>query len=302
MTEIENVTPAQGDIVMLEDLLDKVDTSIPTENEPVETPQESIVESSEESIESSPQPEREQRPRRRASSRYQNDITLRGTIAKKIEAKTVTIITMAVKANMTMSNYPTVMFFGDTRKQANKFNEGDRVYVKSTLQSYDEKKLRKGQSTELIIGKTIIPESAVDNTPVPSAEGEFELKPIENAYCNDENKIELRGQILAIECLKGNNVNITIRTVVDGRMSIVKYPYYARNADSFLKQIYVHQFVRAVGAVQTANIPVETTDVSQYARARMIETATSIREPDPDRRLRTHKQQFYILYDVYAVN
>lgn len=242
-------------------------------------------------------------PRRRNQSvmRYKNEVTLRGTIAKLVEAKNVTIVTMAVKATMTISNYPTLMFFGDTREQVSKFKEGDRVYVKATLQSYDEKKLRKGQSPELVIGLSMVSEAEAPALNAV-AEDDLGLKPIENAYCKDENQIEIRGQILAIECNKNNNVVLTIRTVIGGRMSIIKYPYYARNTNHFLKNVYVHQFVRAIGTVQTANIPVESTDDSQQVRAQMIEAATSIRAAEPDKRLKTKKKQFYILYDVYAVN
>lgn len=243
------------------------------------------------------------RARRRnpSATRYKNEVTLRGSIAKMIEAKNVTIITMAVRATMTISNYPTIMFFGDSRKQVSAFKEGDRVYVKATLQSYDESKLRKGQSPELIIGQSMVSEAEAPKI-VREAEDDLGLKPIENAYCNDENQIEIRGQILAIECSKNSNVTLTIRTVIGGRMSIIKYPYYARNANHFLKNIYVHQFVRAIGTVQTANIPVEAPNESQQVRAQMIEAATSIRAADPNRRLKTKKKQFYILYDVYAVN
>lgn len=244
-----------------------------------------------------------QSSRRRNNSvmRYKNEVTLRGTIARMVEAKNVTVITLAVKATMTITNYPTMMFFGESREQVSNFKEGDRVYVKATLQSYDEKKLRKGQSPELLVGTSMVAES---EAPVmrEAEEEELGLRPIENAYCKDENEIEIRGQILAIECNKNNNVTLTIRTVIGGRMSIIKYPYYARNTNHFLKNVYVHQFVRAIGTVQTANIPVESTDDSQQVRAQMIEAATSLRAAEPDRRLKTKKKQFYILYDVYAVN
>lgn len=241
------------------------------------------------------------RRRNPPASRYKNEVTLRGTIARMVEAKNVTVITLAVKATMTITNYPTMMFFGDTREQTAKFKEGDRVYVKATLQSYDEKKLRKGQSPELLVGLSMISEAEAPTLRDAEAD-ELGMRPIENAYCKDENEIEIRGQILAIECNKNNNVTLTIRTVIGGRMSIIKYPYYARNTNHFLKNVYVHQFVRAIGTVQTANIPVEATDDSSQVRAQMIEAATSIRAAEPDRRIRTKKKQFYILYDVYAVN
>lgn len=304
-------------IPTLEELLNQVKKPAPAETpkeEPAEEkPAEELkhVEATEEVAEPVKEPVKEAAPtpapaprqRKKPSPvlRYKNEITLRGTIAKMVEAKNVTVITMAVKATMTISNYPTIMFFGDTREQVSKFKEGDRVYVKATLQSYDEKKLRKGQSTELVIGLSMIPESEAPKQNVAD-EDELGLKPIENAYCNDENQIEIRGQILAIECNKNSNVVLTIRTVLGGRMSIIKYPYYARNANHFLKNIYVHQFVRAIGTVQTANIPVESTDDTPAVRAKIVEEATSIRAPEPERRLKTKKKQFYILYDVYAVN
>jgi hypothetical protein len=250
------------------------------------------------------QPSASARPGRRRNNsvmRYKNEVTLRGTIARMVEAKNVTVVTLAVKATMTITNYPTMMFFGDTREQVSKFKEGDRVYVKATLQSYDEKKLRKGQSPELLVGLSMVSEADAPNTNNTEVD-EMGLKPIENAYCKDENEIEIRGQILEIGCSKNNNVTLTIRTILNGRMSIIKFPYYARNVNHFLKNIYVHQFVRAIGTVQTANIPVESADDTQQVRAQMIEAATSIRAAEPDRRLKTKKKQFYILYDVYAVN
>lgn len=248
-----------------------------------------------------PAPSHASRRRNNSVARYKNEVTLRGTIARMVEAKNVTVITLAVKATMTITNYPTLMFFGDTREQVSQFKEGDRVYVKATLQSYDEKKLRKGQSPELLVGLSMISEAEAPSLR-GAEEDELGMRPIENAYCKDENEIEIRGQILAIECNKNNNVTLTIRTVLNGRMSIIKYPYYARNTNHFLKNIYVHQFVRAIGTVQTANIPVESADDSQQVRAQMIEAATSIRAAEPDRRLKTKKKQFYILYDIYAVN
>lgn len=307
---------AENTIPTLEELLNKSKKPVETEQvaskqateEPAPEKVEELknVESTEETepekvVPKAPVAPAPQRKRPTPVLRYKNEVTLRGTIAKMVEAKNVTVITMAVKATMTISNYPTIMFFGDAREQVSKFKEGDRVYVKATLQSYDEKKLRKGQSTELVIGLSMVPEA--EAPAVKSAdEDELGLKPIENAYCNDENQIEVRGQILAIECNKNSNVVLTIRTIINGRMSIIKYPYYARNANHFLKNIYVHQFVRAIGTVQTANIPVETEDDSQVVRAKIVETATSLREPEPARKLKTKKKQFYILYDVYAVN
>lgn len=303
MAEFETKPVEENGTPSLEDLLESTAPEVQAETLQEDDEILAPVESTEESEILSQEKSNNSRTRKRGNSspRYKNEITLRGSIAKMVEASKVTVITLGVKSTMTITNYPTIMFFGDTREQVSRFKEGDRVYVTATLQSYDESKLRKGQSPELIIGSSMVSES---DAPSRAAESEDELglKPIENAYCNDENQLEIRGQILGIECNRSNNVVLTIRTVTNGRMSIIKYPYYARNAHYFLKNIHVLDFVRAIGTVQTANIPVESTDESQQVRARIVETATSIRSPEPERRLKTKKKQFYILYDVYPVN
>ncbi len=235
-------------------------------------------------------------------TRYQNEVTLRGTIVKMSENKnrSVTVMTVATKATVTVSNYPTILFFGEAAKNASQFKEMQRVVIKGTLQSYDESKLRRGQSPVIIAGIDIKPESEV---PLNNAEHySADLQPIEAVYQLDKNRIDLRGQILAIECGRTDDIVITVRTVVNGHWAIIKYPYIARNRDYFLKNIYVRQFIRAIGVVQTANIPVEDEE-NEASRNAEIESGSSIRlENNRAKRIKTKKQQFFMLYDVYPVN
>ncbi|MBR2301823.1 MAG: hypothetical protein IKA41_07745 [Bacteroidaceae bacterium] len=235
--------------------------------------------------------ERAKAPQKPRQPRYQNEVTLKGTIAKVVAAKKVTAITLCTRAAVTVSNYPTVMFFGENGPKAAAFKEGERVVIKGTLQSYDEAKLRKGQSAVLTTGLSIEYDRTEEDNETTE---ELELRPIETACRQDENTFEVRGQILAIESSKRGETTITIRTIVGGRWSIIKYPYYARNTDYFLKNIYVHQFVRGVGTIQTANVVVDAEATAPTIGA----TDTRGRQP----RLRTKKVQMYVLFDLYPIS
>ena len=221
-----------------------------------------------------------------------NKVTLKGTIAKIAKAEKVTILTLGVKDpdyKTSVSNYPTVYFFGETKDQLKDMNEGDRVCIGGRLQSYDSKKLRKGQSEILIVGET-----AELEAPKTGELKEFG-EPMDDAFAQDENSFEVQGQILGIEAF-GPNVYLTIR-VSDGsrHTNIIKFSYIARNAALFLKNVYVLQHVHAMGNVQTLNVPVESPED--------VKGPELIRDSDKrERRLKTHKQQLYVLYDVYDIS
>lgn len=268
------------------------ETTIVDENETAGTEGTASIEVAEESEEVTDQPET--RPVRQSDSRYMNNVSLTGTIVKLVSNKTVTVVTLCTKATMTVSNYPTVYFFGGSSTKAAEFKEGDRVNIKGMLQSYDQSKLKKGQSPTLVIGLNI----GYDH-PVSVQEDEADMKPIESVCHSDLNEIEIRGQILAIQCNKNNDVTLTIRTILGGRWSIIDYPYYARNTNQFLRNIYVHQYVRAIGTIQTANVPVDSSEEEAAEdSARGAIRQNNIARP----RIRTRKKQYYILYDVYAVD
>ena len=312
----ERNTTMQEKSLTPEDLI-LANTSAPTE-EAVETkdamPSEPV---SEQAPESTPEPKKEDIPsatesepekpeppqtktqtsekpktRRTKHPRYQNEVVLVGLIKKVTAAKNVTAITVCTREVVTVANYPTVMFFGEVAKKAATFKENERVLIKATLQSYDETKLRKGQSPVLTVGLNI--SYATDKDVKPDTGSDSELPPIETACRQDKNIIDIRGQILAIECNKKGDTTITIRTIVGGRWSIIKYPYYARNLDYFLRNIYVHQYVRGVGTIQTANIPVETAEKEPD----QIDIPMARRQPTPAR-IKTKKMQFYVLFDIY---
>ena len=243
------------------------------------------------SPENYPEEKKESKPQAATQkrTRYHNEVVLRGEIMKLIEAPKVTIITVRTRATATISNYPTVMFFGAAKENAKGYKEGERVEIKASITSYDVSKLQKHQSDVLLTGQTISREPELFES--PERDG---AKPIEPVCFNDFNMIDLSGQILAIECDKNNDISLTIRTFSNSRISVVKYPYYAREIGRFLKNIHVHQYIRAIGTVQTAQIPIDPIEEQAAEKASPL----SENAPRPSK-IRTRKKQFYILYDIY---
>lgn len=293
----ESVAPAQFTTPLApdtsgEDVASAIATEPVTTEPSVET---EIPPVSEESVVAEPPTQKKEAVKRtpqKRQPRYQNEVTLKGTIVKVVAAKKVTAITLCTRAAVTVSNYPTVMFFGENGPKAATFKEGERVIIKGTLQSYDETKLRKGQSAVLTTGFSI----EYDHTEeINETTGDLALRPIETACRQDENTFEVRGQILAIESSKRGETTVTIRTIVGGRWSTIKYPYFARNTDYFLKNIFVHQFVKGVGTIQTTNVVVEAEPVVPT-----VGSVNNSRGRQP--RLKTRKVQMYVLYDLYPIS
>ena len=238
-------------------------------------------------------PATEQRPR---PSRYGNRVVLKGQIVKKTVGAKCTVIVLRTRATATVANYPSVFFFAGSKNACEEFNEGDRVEVTAHLNSYDASTLQRRQEEVLVVGTSIkrdetTPESRV----ISDEEG---LSPIEKPYIHDDNRFEYKGQIKAIEIGRDNNITLTIYTWFHGRISVIKFPYVARNINAFLREIHVNQYVTALGTIQTTNVPVEPEATTEEKAAETEASASLRRRREP--RVRTRKQQYYILYDIYA--
>ena len=227
---------------------------------------------------------------------YKNEVTLMGEIKKINCNDKVAVVTLSTRVSLTYSNYPSVFFFSkENVEKVKQFKVGDRVEVKGTISSYDEKTLKKKQSPVIITGLSLAPAPLPPELSTPDS-------PIESSYCNDENRFELCGQIMGIDYARGDDVYITIRTLVNGRWSIVKYPYLVRNKKLFLPQIHVSQWIRAVGVIQTANIPIEPDTLTEKDKVALVENGSSVKADilTKPRYVRTKKTQMYILYDIFA--
>ena len=273
-------------------------------NEPAEAEksaaEEPAAEKTAESEEIAEQTAEEQKPEQAAPatgriSRNLNKVTITGVVTRVTHNKEMTTAVMRIcaKATITTQYYPTVYFFKALAEQACSFKEGSRVKVEGTIQSYPKETLKRGQEEVIVVGTKIEKQTDVE----PEIFDEEGLRPIEGVVRGDENKIELRGRIEKIECRRNDDIRITIRTVRNGRQSIVEYPYVARNTDRFLSNVHVHQYVGALGTIQTAMVPV---DIEAETEAEKTADST-IRRVAARPHIRTRSKQIFILYELYAI-
>ena len=215
-------------------------------------------------------------------SAYGNDAVIVGQIAKVNAANSGKSTAVTVKTRVrgsVVTNYPTVVFFGEDAKKAAQFNTGDRVRIEGRLRSYDPEKLRPGQSPVLLVGTKI---ELNANDEIEDDEG---LKPLDKIDHQDINSFEMRGQIVAVKDDK-TDTSITIKTLAGEHLCIVEFPYLVRDKAEFFANLRVNSFVRAIGTVQTANVVVNTSEQSKR---------------DPEKEVfvpRTKKRQFYVLLDI----
>jgi len=215
-------------------------------------------------------------------SRYGNEAVIVGQIAKVNAANSGKSTAVTVRTRVrgsVVTNYPTVVFFGEEAKKAAQFKVGDRVRIEGRLRSYDPEKLRPGQSPVLLVGTTIEPNA---NDEIEDDEG---LRPLDKIDHQDVNSFEMRGQIVAVKDDR-TDTSITIKTLAGEHLCIVEFPYLVRDKAEFFANLRVNSFVRALGTVQTANVVINTVEKSRK------NPETEISVP------RTKKRQFYVLLDI----
>lgn len=215
-------------------------------------------------------------------SRYSNEAVIVGQIAKVNAANSGKSTAVTVRTRVrgsVVTNYPTVVFFGEEAKKAAQFKIGDRVRIEGRLRSYDPEKLRPGQSPVLLVGEKIELNS---NDEIEDDEG---LRPLDQIDHQDVNTFEMRGQIVAVKDDR-SDTSITIKTLAGDHLAIVEFPYLVRDKAEFFANLRVNSFVRALGTVQTANVVVNTVEKSK-------------KDPEKETIIpRTKKRQFYVLLDI----
>lgn len=170
-----------------------------------------------------------------------NEVVLQGGVAYKYSTESVTILTLAIGAKES-KNFPRAVFFGDAKKEADKFQKGDFVKISGNIQSSKKIPKIKNQETESIFGETI--EKAKS-----SMEENFE---VEGSFVSYKNEIKVAGTVVAAECLNGDIYNITIRTNKNDRLSFVKLTRYIRTKDDPIFSVLIGDYVYVIGVIQTA--------------------------------------------------
>lgn len=230
-----------------------------------------------------------------ASFEYKNEVTLTGTIRKVYVKDTSTIIVLAIRTTPTVTNYPKVVFFGDSAKEAAKFKEKNRATIHATIQSYDPTKLKEHQSATLLVGTHIEAAPAERTYEADDPNGP---RPIESSAGIDKNFVEIQGDILSISAEKGNGISVRIRTITNRHISLVSYPYYANNSREFFSKVHVGDRIRAIGSVQTTNMLIdpEPTPADQSKEIEEHPRTDSAHQSAP--RFRTVRVQAYLLYSA----
>ena len=243
------------------------------------------------------EPKKERRPA--GASRYGNVVRLSGTIDRKFEGKKCTIVTLAVRANATMNNYPTVFFFGRHREKVKEFKERDRVRIEAHLNTYDEATLEKGQDPILVVG-TKIEKAEVATKPreVQDVDG---YEPIDRPFTEDENTFSYKGKVKSITLGANNALSITILNVYHERYSLVTFRYIPRDMNSLLQEIHINDYICALGSVQTVNLSV-VPEPTEEDRVRALESAARLpKKGQMIPKVRTRRSQQYVLYDIYKI-
>lgn len=169
-----------------------------------------------------------------------NEVELQGKVLHKYATDKVTVITLTTGRATKTPNSPKVLFFGDIKDEAAKFNVGDKVRILGHIQSVKPNPAIKNHETLSIHGYAI--EKA--NT---QFEQDFDLP---GEYVVPINHFKVSGLIVDVSIPHQAIIIVTVKTVRESRPSFVKILYFPRNQASVGK-LYPGEYVRVSGYVQT---------------------------------------------------
>lgn len=170
-----------------------------------------------------------------------NDVTLQGGIVHKFSAPKVTILTLVTKNNASVANYPKVVFFGDMKDEADKFEKGDCVKVTGNIQSSKRKPEIKNQVLTSVFAESI--ESAKS-----SMEENFDVI---GDFVPYKNEFKISGSVVAVDTSAKGIFNITVRTDKNSRPSFVKLTRFVKGKSYLATEVCVGDYVYVLGHVQT---------------------------------------------------
>lgn len=225
---------------------------------------------------------------RRTGERFGNRISISGTVMRKYVRPDYTRLVVRTKVNEMIANYPAVMFFGESRESAANIREGSRVCITGKISSYDREKLKPFQSQFLLVG-THVSEEAVRTEAGSGSSPDY--VPIEPARCDDRNEMELLGRITSIGQDRSGNITVTVRTSAF-RPEEISCLYFARNRKEFFRKVYVGQYVKGTGSVQTANVPDIKTGEQKPVRS-------SVRPEMGDTIFRVRRRTYFVISELY---
>lgn len=173
-----------------------------------------------------------------------NEVILQGRIVHKFANEKSVILTIATGRATITPNYPKVVFLGETKDEAVKYEVGDSVKIVGNLQSSKPNPNIKNQMLVSVFGESI----EVAKTQFEEDYG------IKGNYAMAINRFKLAGTITAIDIPTSSIVRFTVRCVKNGRISFVVLIHYSKNPMAIIQSHLPGSFVRVSGSVQTQKI------------------------------------------------
>lgn len=174
---------------------------------------------------------------------YVNSIVLQGVVVHKYTTNKATIITLKIQGPSGISNAPKVVCFSENALRASNYDLNDHITVTGNIQSSKRVLNDKEFYTQAVFAESI--------SETPRAMGEaFGLAG--GTYLPPCNEFKLAGIVTSIVTPSSDVIRITLRTVKNGRTSIVQAFYHTKEVGKYMQQIRVNDYICGVGSLQTA--------------------------------------------------
>ena len=170
-----------------------------------------------------------------------NEVVIQGRLVHKYRAEKATLLTINTGRATNVPNYPKVVFFGDAKDEAAKYNVGDNVRVEGNIQSSKPNPKIKNQVTLSVFGESIC-----------AAETQLEQDfNVPGSFVTPVNHFKLAGTIIDISLPARNVVRITVKCTKNGRPSFVRMVYFTKSPEKIIAEHLPGNYIRVYGIVQT---------------------------------------------------
>ena len=242
VTTNQNATP---DVAPSTEMANATNHDEIVENMSQETPEEKETnESTSETLKASKKSSRSANPNTNIPDEAVNEVVLQGKIVHKFATDKTTILTISTGRATLVPNHPKVVFFGDVKDEAAKYEVGEFVHVIGNIQSSKRNPKIKNQSTLSVFGESI-----------EAAKTQFEQDfGVPGKYAPVINHFKIAGRISAIDIPSKNVVRITVVCPKNGRISFVTVSHFAKDPAKVIADHLPGSFVRVYGNVSTSKV------------------------------------------------
>lgn len=196
-----------------------------------------------------------------------NDVVLQGRILNFGPGKTTTLVTICTGRATEETSYPVVVCAGEARKEIEKHQVGDRVYIEGNIQSQSLRYTLPAGAERRI---SIFAEKVL--APVTSAEEAFGSFVPDNGFVPSKNSFKVSGAVTSKRMHKDTALGLVLRVHKNNRVSFVRITVYSKNSIDLYNNIHTGDYVAAYGYTQAGQKrkPDGTSSHKQYYIAREV--------------------------------